>query len=82
MSGYDTETAYFDYFLQLKLKNFAHSRIFKDRNQIQGLSRAWNFLLPIPGLSRILRTVATLVLVHGLCGKRRTQSSNLNQTGD
>ena len=23
--------------------------------QIQGLSRAWNFLLPIPGLSRIIK---------------------------
>ena len=41
--------------MQLRLKHFAHSRIFKDRNQNSRTFQGLEFFLPIPGLSRIFK---------------------------
>ena len=60
MSDHDN----FDYYLQLKVKKFAHSEFSRTATQIQGISRAWNFLLSIPGLSRIFKDHGNPVFIY------------------
>ena len=55
IEGLTSDDDNFDYFLQLKVKNIVHSRIFKDHNPNSRTFQGLEFLLRIPGLFRVFK---------------------------